>query len=91
MKTAGIRELKQNASAVIADVLAGDIVTITDRGRPVARIVPIEGGSVEALVASGRGRAARRRITDLGPPPRRTRDERRLSEVLEEMGNGERW
>lgn len=40
--TVGIRALKQNASAVVARVAAGETLTITDRGRPVARIVPLE-------------------------------------------------
>ncbi|NOX31973.1 MAG: type II toxin-antitoxin system prevent-host-death family antitoxin, partial [Actinobacteria bacterium] len=30
----GIRALKQNASAVVAEAAAGETVTITDRGRP---------------------------------------------------------
>ena len=91
MKTAGIRELKQNASAVVADVIAGEIVIITDRGRPVARMVPIANDTLDALVESGRARPPRRSIADLGPPPRRARGEPTLSEVLEEMRSGERW
>jgi len=39
MKTAGIREARQNLSALIADVQQGHEVTITDRGKPVARLV----------------------------------------------------
>jgi prevent-host-death family protein len=37
----GIRELRQNASAWIAKVKAGASIQITDRGRPVARLVPL--------------------------------------------------
>ncbi|MGH8923614.1 MAG: type II toxin-antitoxin system prevent-host-death family antitoxin [Acidimicrobiia bacterium] len=33
MTKVGIRALKQNASAVVAEVVAGEVVTITDRGR----------------------------------------------------------
>jgi prevent-host-death family protein len=91
MKTAGIRELKQNASAVVAEVVAGEVVTITDRGRPVARLVPIRSESLTSLVESGRARPARRRISELGPPPRLGAGERPLSDVLEEMRQGERW
>ncbi|HVA25724.1 MAG TPA: type II toxin-antitoxin system prevent-host-death family antitoxin [Chloroflexota bacterium] len=36
----GIRELKERASAVVRRAAHGETVTITDRGRPVARIVP---------------------------------------------------
>jgi prevent-host-death family protein len=37
----GIRELRQNASVWVAKVKAGATIQITDRGRPVARLVPI--------------------------------------------------
>ena len=39
----GIRELKDNASALIRRATAGETITVTDRGRPVARIVPLRG------------------------------------------------
>jgi prevent-host-death family protein len=39
MKEAGIREARQNLSALIAEVRKGHEVTITDRGRAVARLV----------------------------------------------------
>jgi prevent-host-death family protein len=40
MKEAGIREARQNLSALIAEVRKGHEVTITDRGKAVARLVP---------------------------------------------------
>jgi prevent-host-death family protein len=40
MKEAGIREARQNLSALIEDVRKGHEITITDRGRPVARLIP---------------------------------------------------
>lgn len=39
MKEAGIREARQNLSDLIAEVRKGHEVTITDRGKPVARLV----------------------------------------------------
>ena len=39
-KEAGIREARQNLTALIEEVRKGYEVTITDRGRPVARLVP---------------------------------------------------
>jgi prevent-host-death family protein len=39
MKEAGIREARQNLTALIDEVRKGHEVTITDRGRPVARLV----------------------------------------------------
>jgi prevent-host-death family protein len=40
MKTAGIREARQNLSVLLEDVRKGHEVVITDRGKPVARLVP---------------------------------------------------
>ena len=40
MKKAGIREARQNLTALIDEVRKGHEVIITDRGRPVARLVP---------------------------------------------------
>lgn len=40
MRTAGIREARQRLSAILDEVRKGREVVITDRGRPVARIVP---------------------------------------------------
>jgi prevent-host-death family protein len=40
MRTAGIREARQNLSALIEEVKKGREVVITERGKPVARLVP---------------------------------------------------
>ncbi len=39
MKKAGIREARQNLSTLIEDVQNGREILITDRGKPVARLV----------------------------------------------------
>ena len=50
----GIRELRDNLSRFIDDVRAGHELIVTDRGRPVARIVRTSGQSqLEELVAAG--------------------------------------
>jgi prevent-host-death family protein len=71
MAEEGIRALKQNASKVVARAAAGEMVTITDRGRPVALLTPIPAGRLEALIAAGRARPAKRRLADLSAPPDR--------------------
>jgi len=38
----GVRELKARLSLYLRQVKAGGTVTITDRGRPIGRIVPVE-------------------------------------------------
>lgn len=91
MKTVGIRALKQNASSVIHEVVGGEEITVTDRGRPVARIVPIRTGRFAELVESGQVRLPRRSIKDLGPPLPLDPGERPLSDVLREMRDDERY
>jgi prevent-host-death family protein len=45
--TASISETKAKLSALLDRVRAGEEVTITDRGRPVARIVPLASEDVD--------------------------------------------
>jgi prevent-host-death family protein len=40
MRSAGLRQLRENLSALLKEVGKGREVVITDRGRPVARLVP---------------------------------------------------
>lgn len=67
MSEVGIRALKQNASAVVAAAVAGDIVTVTDRGRPVARMTAIPASPLQQLIDSGAARPPRRSIADVPP------------------------
>ena len=58
MRTTGIRNLKDNLSRYIARAATGERVLITDRGRPVAELVPPATVQTyrpryEELVASG--------------------------------------
>jgi prevent-host-death family protein len=41
VESIGIRQLRQNASVWIARAKAGATIQITDRGQPVARLVPL--------------------------------------------------
>jgi len=53
MERIGVRELRQHASRHLARVQAGESLEITDRGRPVARLVPVTGDVWDDLVAQG--------------------------------------
>jgi len=58
MKTTAISELKAHLSEYLNQVKSGDEVLVTDRGKPVARIVPISGkkrsqGSLSRLQKEG--------------------------------------
>ena len=91
MSTVGIRALKQNASQVVARAAAGEVVTITDRGRPVAQLVPVPGGLVAAFVASGRARPAKGSLAALGTPPEAPPGRPLLSEVVAATRGEERY
>ena len=50
----GIRELRDGLSRHLAEVRSGRTITVTDHGRPIARIVPIDQPSaLERLIAEG--------------------------------------
>jgi len=86
----GIRELQQNASRVVARAAAGEVVTVTDRGRPVCQMVPITQSPLEALRSSGRIRLPSPSLEELGPPPIIAKGRQSLTEVLLAMRQDER-
>lgn len=54
MAEAGIRDLRDHLSRYLARVQAGEQFTVTDRGRPIARLIAVdEPGAFERLVAEG--------------------------------------
>ena len=72
MKTASISEAKNRLSAYLDMVRRGESILITDRGRPVARLAPLEPGTREH--ADGQlAELARLGIIrlPLKPPPKR--------------------
>lgn len=93
MRSIGIRELRQNASKYLREVRRGETVEVTDRGQPVARLVPVpeEESTYDRLVAEGRLIPGKGNWEDFGPPLEPKPGERPLSEVLEEMRADERW
>ena len=68
MNTIGIRELKQNASEVIKRVSAGEWLVVTDRGRPVAQISPINSSALGRLMDAGQVRPATSGMSSLPAP-----------------------
>jgi prevent-host-death family protein len=59
MERIGVRELRQNASRYLARVANGEAIEVTDRGRPIARLVPVPSGdtALAELLRSGRLKA----------------------------------
>jgi prevent-host-death family protein len=66
----GIRELRQQASAILKRVVAGEAIVVTEHGHPIARIVPLRPSPLEQLMIEGRA----------------TEAEGNLIDVLDEMG-----
>ena len=74
MRTAGVREARQNLSALLDEVKKGREVLITEHGRPVAKLVPPDrprGKGVPNLAAF------RRSMPILDPPLSTLVDEER--------------
>jgi prevent-host-death family protein len=91
MQRIGVRELRQEASRWLRRVAGGESFEVTDRGRPVALLVPVPAAEgLEALLASGRARGGSGRITDLGPPLARRSGTPKPSEVLDRLRADER-
>ena len=66
----GIRELRQNLSVYLRRIHRGERFEVTERGRPVALLVPLDDAlsPLEKLVASGRARMPEGDLRDLPPP-----------------------
>ena len=91
MRRIGIRELRQQASRYVREVQRGETFEVTDRGRPVARLVPLpRDGGMDDLLASGRLAPASGDALDLGPPLRPAEGEALPSDALAEARADER-
>jgi prevent-host-death family protein len=79
----GVRELRQNLSVYVQRVKRGETLVVTERGKPVARLMPAVGDSVlDRMIADGQVRPATRDWEGLPPPLPRRPDEPTLTEVL---------
>jgi prevent-host-death family protein len=91
MDRVGVRDLRQNASRWLRRVAAGESFEVTDRGRPVALLLPVPSGEgLDALVAAGRARPGTGRLADLGPALPLRPGAPRPSDVLEQLRADER-
>ena len=90
MTSVGVRELRQRASELLRLVERGETIEITDRGRPVALLGPLPGGSpLDQLRASGEIEPATNNLDDL-PPPLQSRGAEPPSAVLARLRHDER-
>ncbi len=91
MSTVGIRALKQNASEVVRRAAAGDVITITDRGTPVARIVPLRRSRLDEMRNAELVRRASIQPADIPLPTTEITDAPNLSEIVRDMRDDERY
>ena len=91
MDEIGVRELRQHASRWLARVQAGEAFVVTDRGRPVARLGPLEGPAtgLAALLDEGRAVPGSGDLLGLDPLPADRRGSS-LGEILDEQRADER-
>jgi prevent-host-death family protein len=92
-RVVGLRDLRHHTSEVLARVRHGETIDVTDRGRLIARIVPVGDRKptpvLERLVASGRATLAQR--PGYRPRMRPGDGTDRLSDALAEMRDEDRW
>lgn len=82
--TVGIRELKTRLSAYMRQVKSGATVVITERGRPIGRIVPLSPSvesRVQELVQAGLMAWSGRKLAPSAPVAR-TRGRRTVADLL---------
>lgn len=81
--TLGIRELRNGLSRYIAAAHDGTVITVTDHGRPVARITRVESQSgLEALLREGIAQAP---ASAPAPLPPRIRGAGTVSDLVAEQ------
>lgn len=80
-----MRELRQHASRYLARVAGGETLEVTDRGRPMALLVPVTGDRWQALLASGRVSAPTEQsdVLDEAPSDYRIDPSGRLADMRE--------
>jgi len=81
----GARQLRHELSAILERVWNGECFEITDRGKPVARLVPLEEREDiwERLIADGRVIPAKRPLHPLPKPMKLRHPAMTIEEALE--------
>ncbi|HWF23980.1 MAG TPA: type II toxin-antitoxin system prevent-host-death family antitoxin [Solirubrobacteraceae bacterium] len=90
MASVGIRELRQRASELLRRVADGESIEITDRGRPVAVLVPLTEDPLARLRAAGDLEPAQDEFEDLPEPLALTPGSEPPSRVLARLRRDER-
>ncbi len=83
----GVRDLKNNLSRHLERVKEGEELIVTDRGRAVARVVPIDRSTtrLEEMIANGQARPAPNRGKPRRPLPEPIKTEGTVSDLVAEQ------
>lgn len=79
----GIRELRADLSRFVKRVRQGEEIVVTDRGKAVARLVPVGERKLDRLIAAGLVTPAPRPWT--GPPPKPIKARGTVSDLVAEQ------
>jgi len=92
MSTISHREMRNNSAEVLKRVENGETITVTNHGRPVARLSPVEAKSMlEELEAKGQVRRATASVADLRSIKRAALpDDENTSDVIADVRGYER-
>lgn len=95
MKRASVSELKASLSAYLVGVKRGEEVLVTERGRPIARVVPATGAEdatdrTARLIRAGVVRPASTKLSPklLEPSPVKDPEGKTVKALLEERREG---
>jgi prevent-host-death family protein len=83
----GVADLKAHLSAHLRRVRDGETIVVTDRDRPVAKLVPVEEGASPGIVIRKARKPGRLQDVRLPPPANLKRD---IVEVLLDLRQNER-
>ncbi len=88
-----VRELNQHTSRWLARVKAGETLEVTEHGRPIALLVPVdpEGSVLDRLVASGEAQPPTVDPASLAALPSGSTDGVNVAEELAAAREEERW
>lgn len=78
----GVRQLRDALSRHLVSVQEGRTLTVTDHGRPIARIIPVSPTRLEVLQAEGRVQPAR---APKGKAPRPVAANGTVSDLLDDQ------
>jgi prevent-host-death family protein len=83
----GVREIRQDASIILARVEEGESFIITNRGVPVARLLPVEvdeNALIEEMIANGDIIEAEGNLWDLPLPTLKLKGKSATQQLIEE-------